>query len=137
NDVGVNITHTLVLLNKIDCDGACERITLLDDFLNLPLDRLEVSGLSGTGLEELRRQVFERLRIVRVYTKHPSEKEPDLTRPFTIRRGQTLLEVAKLVHDDVASRLKSGRIWNAAMSGGISVQPDYQPLDGDIVELLT
>ncbi|MCA9160672.1 MAG: 50S ribosome-binding GTPase, partial [Planctomycetales bacterium] len=90
SDIGVSITHTLVLLNKIDCDGARERIALLDEFLPLPLDRLEISALAGTGLEDLRRQVFERLQIVRVYTKHPNEKFPDLTHPFTIRNGQTL-----------------------------------------------
>ncbi|MEZ6150480.1 MAG: GTPase [Pirellulaceae bacterium] len=161
SDIGVSITHTLILLNKIDCDGARERLALLDEFLLRPLDRqevspllgtmwpdappsvqasldrLEVSGLRGTGLDELRRQIFERLQIVRVYTKHPNEKQPDLTRPFTIRHGQTLAEVAKLVHADLASRLKGGRIWKPDMSNGVNVNPDYQPLDGDIVELLT
>lgn len=146
SDIGVSITHTLVLLNKIDCDGARERMALLEEFLMWPdappsvqasLDRLEVSGLLGTGLEELRRQVFERQQIVRVYTKHPNEKQPDLTRPFTIRQGQSLLDVAKLVHADLASRLKGGRIWNSTMPSGSSVNPDYQPLDGDIVELMT
>lgn len=137
NDIGVSLTHTLVLLNKIDCDGARERITLLDEFLPLPLDRLEVSALSGAGLDELRRQVFERHQLARVYTKHPSEKQPDLTHPFTIRHGQTLVEVAKLVHEDLASRLKGGRVWKPDMSSSLNVNADYQPLDGDIVELLT
>ena len=139
SDVGVSITQTLVLLNKIDAEGARERLALLDEFLRLPLDRLEVSGLLGTGLDELRRQVFERLQIVRVYTKRPNEQQPDLTCPFTIRRGQTLLEVANLVHADLASRLKAGRIWSSTstLTSGTNVKPDYQPLDGDIVELLT
>jgi ribosome-interacting GTPase 1 len=135
NDVGVSNTHTLVLLNKIDVDGARERILLLDEYLQLPFDRLEVSALLGTGLAELRRQIFERLEIVRVYSKHPSEKEPDMTSPFIIRRGQSLVEVAEQVHHSLATSFKGARLWTANNQGCIQVKPDYIPSDGDIVEL--
>jgi len=60
------------------------RLKLLDEFLDLPYERIEVSATEGTGLGELRRHVFERLGIVRVYTKHPKQKEPDMTKPFAI-----------------------------------------------------
>jgi uncharacterized protein len=41
--------------------------------------------------------------VVRVYTKLPTHKEPDYTRPFTVRRGGTLLDVAMLIHKDICS----------------------------------
>ena len=134
-DVGVSYTATLVLLNKCDDPQAQERLALLDEFIKLPWDRIQVSGLTGEGLDLLRREVFQRLKIVRVYAKHPKQKEPDRSKPFAIRQGETLVEVAMQVHRDMASTLKSARVWGAAVHDGTVVKADYQPIDGDIVEL--
>lgn len=135
SDVGVSYTATLVCLNKCDDPAADERLTLLDEFIELPFDRIKISGQAGTGLDQLRREVFERLKIVRVYTKHPKEKEPDRTKPFAIHCGETLVEVAEQLHRDMASALKSARVWGASVHDGTTVKPDYQPQDGDVVEL--
>lgn len=134
-DIGVSYTRTVTLLNKIDDPDASERLALLDEFLELPFDRLEVSATEGTGLDEVRKYVFDQLEIVRVYTKHPKQKEPDMTKPFAIRRGDTLVEVAQNVHKDMAESLRSARVWGKAVHDGTTVKPDYEPLDGDIVEL--
>lgn len=135
NDIGVSYTHTLLVLNKSDDPAAADRLAIFDEFLNLPFDRIEVSATQGEGLNELRREVFDRLKIVRVYSKHPKEKEADLSKPFTIRNGETLVEVAEHVHRDMAANLKGARVWGRAVHDGTTVKPDYQPLDGDIVEL--
>ena len=137
NDIGVSYTGTVVLLNKADDPQADERLDLLDEFVSIPFERFRVSALNGDGLDQLRSDVFERLEIVRVYTKHPKEKEPDKTKPFTIRRGETLVEVAEKVHREMACQLTSARVWGQAVHDGTSVKPDYQPEDGDIVELHT
>ncbi len=136
-DVGLSYTATIVVLNKSDDSGAAERLSLLDEFLKLPFDRLQTSATVGTGLPELRKSAFEQLKIVRVYTKHPKQKDPDMSKPFAIRQGQTLLDVADCVHRDLAATLKSARVWGKGVHDGISVKPDYQPIDGDIVELHT
>jgi len=136
-DVGLAYTAALVLLNKSDAPAALDRLATLDEFLELPFDRLLISATEGTGLPELRRLVFDRLKIVRVYTKHPKQKEPDMSKPFAIRQGQTLIEVADHVHRDLSASLKSARVWGIAVPDGATVKPDYQPLDGDIVELHT
>lgn len=136
-DLGVSYTATLILLNKCDCPGANERLAMLEEFVLgvLKMERLKVSATDGLGLDELRKRVFEALEVVRVYTKHPKQKEPDMTKPFTIRRGQTLVEVAEHVHRDMAATLKGARVWGQAVHDGTTVKPDYTPLDGDIVEL--
>jgi uncharacterized protein len=137
DDLGVSYTATLLVLNKCDAEGAAERLAMLDEFIlhDLQLERFQVSATTGTGLDDLRRHVFESLEVVRVYTKHPKQKEPDMTKPFTIRRGDTLAEVAEHVHRDMAASLKGARVWGKAVHDGTVVKPDYQPLDGDIVEL--
>ncbi|MEM7476483.1 MAG: GTPase [Planctomycetota bacterium] len=134
-DIGVSYTRTVILYNKIDDPDAEERLALLHEFIELPFEHLQVSATEGTGLEDVRRFVFDALEIVRVYTKHPKSKEPDMTKPFAVRRGDTLVEVAQNVHRDMADNLKSARIWGEAVHDGTSVKPDYQPQDGDIVEL--
>lgn len=136
-DIGVSYTSTLICLNKSDDPQAAERLALLDEFLELPFDRVHTSGKEGTGLAELKREVFSRLKVVRVYTKHPKEKEPDRTKPFAVRQGQTLIEVAEQIHHEMASKLKTARVWGAAVHDGTTVKPDYQPQDGDVVELHT
>ncbi|QDV27950.1 GTPase [Aureliella helgolandensis] len=135
NDIGVSYTQTLVLLNKIEVPDAAERLDLLNEFWDIPFDCLEVSGMQGIGLEQVRRATFERLEVVRVYTKHPLQKQPDLTKPFAIRKGGTLLDVAANVHHEMARNLKFARVWGSAVHGGTTVKPDYQPQDGDVVEL--
>lgn len=136
-DVGVTFTETLVLLNKIDSPGAGDRLALLDEFIELPFDRIECSGEQPVGLDELRRAAFERLKIVRVYTKHPKQKDADMSKPFAIRQGQTLVEVAEQVHRDMVASLKGARVWGKAVHAGTVVKPDFEPQDGDIVELHT
>ncbi len=138
-DLGVSYTATFVVLNKCDSPGAAERLEMLDEFVlgESKMARFQVSATNGTGLEDLKRRVFETLEIVRVYTKHPKQKDPDMTKPFTIRRGQTLVEVAECVHRDMAASLKGARVWGKAVHDGTTVKPDYTPLDGDIVELHT
>ncbi|MCC6510417.1 MAG: 50S ribosome-binding GTPase [Pirellulaceae bacterium] len=136
-DLGVSYTATIILLNKCDDPGAQERLAMLEEYVLGPLkmERLEVSATQGIGLDVLKRRVFELLDVVRVYAKHPKQKDPDMTKPFTIRRGQTLVEVAECVHRDMAATLKGARIWGKAVHAGTTVKPDYTPLDGDIVEL--
>lgn len=136
-DLGVSYTATLLVLNKCDDPGAQERLGMLEEFVlnGLDMERFQVSAVEGTGLDALRRRVFELLEIVRVYTKHPKQKEADMTKPFTIRRGQTLVEVAEHVHRDMAASLKGARVWGRAVHPGTTVKPDYEPQDGDIVEL--
>ncbi len=101
------------MLNKCDSPGADERLEMLDEYVlgQLPMERFKVSATEGTGLVDLKRRVFEVLEIVRVYTKHPKQKDPDMTKPFTIRSGQTLVEVAECVHRDMAATLKGARVW--------------------------
>jgi ribosome-interacting GTPase 1 len=125
----------LVLLNKIDSPSAVTNIEWLDRYLKLDFDRVHVSGLRGDGLEQLPQEAFRRLGIVRVYAKDPRDREPDMTRPYFLKRGQTLVDFAGQIHGDLIARLKQARVWNASHSDCAIVKPDYQPSDKDAIEL--
>jgi hypothetical protein len=127
--------RTLLLANKADAviDAGSELRTLLE-LVGLHYPALAVSALSGQGLGEVGAWLFEHLGVVRVYTKAPG-KAADRSRPYTLRRGQTVADVARLVHKDLARSLKHARVWGASGFEGQQVGPGHVVADGDIVEL--
>jgi ribosome-interacting GTPase 1 len=95
-----------------------------------------VSATTGRGLGEIGSLLFCQLGIVRVYTKVPG-RPPGRDRPFTLRRGQTVEDVARLVHKDLARSLKYARVWGKSGFDGQHVGRDHPLADGDVVELHT
>jgi ribosome-interacting GTPase 1 len=125
----------LVLLNRSDQDpdgtfAALARETIGEGFLVLA-----VSAARGDGLDALRPVLFSELGRIRVYTKEPAHK-PDMGRPFVLRAGATVDDLAALVHKDLAARLRFARIWGAhARFEGQQVDRHHALQDRDVVEL--
>jgi ribosome-interacting GTPase 1 len=94
-----------------------------------------VSASSGEGVDGIGPFLFEHLHVVRVYTKVPGSP-PDTTRPFTVRRGQTVGDVAVLIHKELVETLRFARLWRDGFEGG-QVGRDHPVQDGDILELHT
>jgi ribosome-interacting GTPase 1 len=136
-DVGLSFTQTFLVHNKIDLPGCEDRIALLKEFSpGLDFKEFRISAEHGTGLEDLRNAIYESLDVVRVYTKLPTKKEADFDKPFTLKRGGTLLEVAELVHRDLATNFKYARVWGTAvLAPGTQMKGDYVIHDKDIVEI--
>jgi len=134
-DVGLSFTKTFLVANKIDAPDADARLELLHELCDFDFREFVVSATEGTGLEELRAAIYESMDVVRIYTKLPTAKEPDRDRPFTIRRGRTLLELAAQVHKDYAKGLRFARVWGTAVHDGTTVKGDYVLHDRDVVEL--
>lgn len=125
---------TLLVANKSDLDPDPEEVKVLEELLQIRYPALAVSAASGQGLGELARFLFESLGVVRVYTKVPG-KPADRQRPFTVRRGDRVLDVARLVHQDVAATLKYARLWGSGEFEGQQVGPEHPVADGDVLEL--
>ena len=126
---------TLLLANKSDPprDSQTAPRTSLD-LPAAPLPALAVSAVTGHGLGEIGPWLFARLGVVRVYTKtpgHAAERE----HPFTLRRGQTIGDVARLVHKDIAQTLRYARVWGKSGFDGQHVGREHPVADGDVVEL--
>jgi ribosome-interacting GTPase 1 len=136
-DVGISYTQTLLAPNKIDLDEAAERMQLLHELCPLDFAEYRISALQGTGLDALRDAIYRSLDVVRVYTKLPTAKTADYDKPFTLRRGSTLVDVAALVHKDLAAALKFARVWGSLVHDASVVKGDYVLADKDVVELHT
>lgn len=125
---------TVLIANKSDLDPDPEEVEILEDLLGLRFPTLTMSAKTGDGTQELASFLFHALEIVRVYTKTPG-KPADNDKPFTVRRGGTVHDVARLVHKDVARDLKFARMWGDDVFDGQQVGPDHLVSDGDLVEL--
>jgi uncharacterized protein len=135
NDAGLSYTQTFLVPNKIDLPEAPERLNLLHELLPLDFTEYVISAEHGRNLETLREAVYRSLDVVRVYSKLPSAKEADHDRPFTLKRGSMLIEMAGQVHKDFLEQLKFARVWGTAVHDGTQVKGDYVLHDKDVVEL--
>jgi ribosome-interacting GTPase 1 len=141
DDIGLSYTQTLLVANKSDLVDAAVRLELFHEEQQAPgakawdFPEFVVSAQAGSGLAELRDAIFRALGVIRVYTKLPRAKEPDYERPFTLRRGGTVADVAALVHKEIAENLKSARVWGAGVHDGTTVKGDHVLEDKNVVEL--
>ncbi len=126
---------TVLVANKADLlDGIEEDLAVFRELTGYDYPVLEVSTETGTGIDRIGPWLFEHLGVVRVYTKIPGQP-PDMSRPYTVRRGETVLDVATLVHREIAESLKFARLWGGGVFEGQQVGADHLVTDGDVLEL--
>ena len=99
-----------------------------------PFEFVEVSTLSGAGLEELSAMFFKLLGIIRIYAKPPG-KPVDMGDPFTLPAGATVMDLATAIHRELAGKLKFARIWGTGVYDGQNAQRNHILNDKDIIEL--
>jgi hypothetical protein len=127
---------TLLLANKADLypDPGSE-LAAFRELAPDPFDSLAVSAESGTGLAGVGPALYALLRIVRIYPKVPGHP-PDMGRPFTLRGGGAVRDVAQQVHRGMAAELRFARVWGkSAEFDGQQVSAAHGVKDGDVVEL--
>ena len=98
------------------------------------LECIEISATTVAGLEKLSAKFFELLGIIRIYAKPPG-KPADMTEPFTLPVGSTVMDLAIQIHRQLAEKLKSAKIWGTGVYDGQNVQRNHVLNDKDIIEL--
>ncbi|MEM2878077.1 MAG: GTPase [Candidatus Hadarchaeales archaeon] len=101
------------------------------------LRAIEDSGFSVISADEdvhvLKKFVYEKLNLIRIYTKKPDE-EPEKI-PMVLPNGSTVIEVARKIHRDIEKSFNFARVWGSTKFPGQRVSRDYILHDKDIVEL--
>jgi ribosome-interacting GTPase 1 len=121
--------------NKADLETDHEaELQTFRELSGLAFPALAVSATTGFGTESLGAWLFEHMGIVRIYTKAPGHAA-DKGRPFTIRRGQTVGDVARLIHKDLERSFKYARVWGRSGFDGQHVGHEHALADGDVLEL--
>jgi ribosome-interacting GTPase 1 len=137
SDIFITTVPTLLVASKADLlPEPREELAVLEELAGVAYPYLAVSADTGQGLDELGGWLFDRLGVVRIYTKIPG-REPDMSRPYTVWPGATVQDVAVLVHKDIAAGLKFARVWGTADFDAQQVGRDHPVQDGDVLELHT
>jgi len=124
----------LLFVNKMDRDGADERLAILREFFGERFEILCGSIERPESLDALRRRLFERLDVIRVCTKVPG-KPPETERPFVLPVGSTVVDLARHIHKDLVQKMQFARIWGAGKYDGQRVPRDHALSDMDVVEI--
>lgn len=131
DDPFVKLLPTLLVAAKTDqVEDVDEELAILEELLGLDLPTLRVS-VTGGDTEHLGRWLFDALGVVRVYTESAAKRDD---RPYTIRQGQTVIDVAEQVHKDFAANFKYARLIRPGEPDR-QVGREYELLDGDRIEI--
>ncbi len=148
NDMTLDELIELVVDNAVYTKGiiALNKIDLLDKIgIEQVRNELEskqktqvvpISASKGTNIENLKERLFENLGIIRVYLK-PKDGNADFSKPFIIREGGSVLQVAKGLHTKAAKNLKYAYVTGrSAKFSDQKVGPEHVLQDGDLLTLV-
>ena len=133
-EVGWAYLKAILLVNKCDFRNAMETYGAFEAQYKETFPILPISAKEGMNIEALKKEVYEILGIIRVYTKAPGG-EPDLSEPVVLKRGSTVEDVALSIHKDFLKKLRYARIWGSGKFNGQMVKRDYPLSEGDVIEL--
>jgi small GTP-binding protein len=114
----------LFVINKCDLISKSPLVT------KKPLNEIYISAKENTGTKKLKRMIWNTLELTRIYLVRRSEK-PSKNSPITMRKGQTLKEVAEKIGSEFAEDITRAKIWGAgAKFPGQEVSLSKKILDG-------
>ena len=133
-DIGKRPRKMLLIGNKNDLDDFNVGSRELHQQFSSMFPVLTISAREGDKLEELKREIFNALDIIRVHTKNPGIKV-DLSDPMIMPKGSTIKDAAESVHKDFRSKLKYALVWGSGKFDGQRVSQEHVLQDNDIIEL--
>ncbi|MBI4244805.1 MAG: 50S ribosome-binding GTPase [Planctomycetes bacterium] len=123
----------LYIANKWDKSNFEKNFSVFNEFYP-SVKALKLSANDHGMIEELKKTIFQRLEIMRVYCK-PQGKAVDYNKPVILKLGNDVVDFAKDLGKGFVSNLKHARLINKENSQGILVSRDYKLVDGDTIEL--
>ena len=121
--------------NKTDQAGGVDNFQVWQDLYSTQFRAEPFSALSEERVGRLRREIFDTLDVVRVYTKAPGKKLEDNAAPFVLRRGSTVIDAAVAVHKELAEHMRYARLWREGQYDGQMVERSQLLEDRDLIEI--
>lgn len=100
----------IVVFNKIDLYDANSIRKIEETLKSKKYCFVLVSCKTGEGISELREKIFKSFGKIRVYTKQPSQQEPD-SEPIMLLPGTTIGEAAEKIFHGFSKNIKKVRVW--------------------------
>jgi uncharacterized protein len=134
DDETLRHVKAVIVANKVDAEGAADRLAILREWSGGRFPIVATSATSRLDLDSLISAAYDTLGVIRVYTKVPG-KPADRTKPFTVPIGSSVVDLAREVHRDFEQSLKFAKIWGSGAFEGQTVRRDHELRDADVVEL--
>ena len=125
----------VIVANKVDLKGAEKNLKLLKTYVHGKVPILAVSCYRRMGLERLGETLFKSLNFMRVYTKEPGKREFS-KKPFILKKGSNVYELAKSIHSDFKEDFYFARVWAKRLAySPQKVGATFTLQDGDSIEI--
>lgn len=120
---------SLTIINKIDLASPGLLKSVKYPFVG-------VSCTTGEGVEELKEAIYQKLNLIRVYTK-PRFEQADLTEPLMLRKGSTIGDACDQIHRELRETFKYAQIWGpSAKHPGQKLSLSHKLKDGDVIYIV-
>ncbi len=123
----------LLIGMKYDSDKAIEHLDIFKEFYGPRFEIFTTSTIKTHNIKEIITRMYEMLGVIRLYAKQPG-KPPDMSQPFVLKTGSTILDLAGEIHNDFVTNFRFAKVWGSAKFDGQKVNKDYILQDGDVVE---
>lgn len=116
---------SLTVLNKIDL--------VQPAFLKaIPYKFVPISAEKGQGIEDLKAAIWQKLNLIRIYTKRRSEEADSA--PMMMRHGSTISDACERLHRDLKKLFRYAQVWGpSAKFPGQKVGLEHVLQDGDVL----
>lgn len=124
---------SVTILNKIDLVNSAyvaeARKRIGEDLVPISADR-------NINLDNLKKLVYERLRLIKVYLK-PRSSSPDFEEPLIVTAGSTISDVCQKIHRNFAGKAKYALVSGTSVRFSPQrVGMDHVVQDSDIVTII-
>ena len=121
---------SFVVVNKADSADA-KQIELV----RKAIPDAHVMSAEKDSPEKLKRAIFERLRLIRIYMKE-SGKKADMEEPLIMRESSTVGDACQRLHKDFLKRFKNAKVWgSSAKFPGQLLHESHVLKDKDVLQI--
>jgi len=99
----------------------------------MPRQGIPVSAKTGDGLQNMKEEIWKRLRLIRIYTKSPNGKAA--TKPLTLPEGSNVEQAVRQVHKTMLKNFRFARVFDKTKFSGRKVGLEYALKDRDVLEI--
>ena len=122
----------LIVVNKIDL---AETPYLRELKEKMP-EALYIAADKGVMVQELREEIFNQLKLIRIYMK-PQGQKADYEEPLIVRKGSTVEDVAARLHRDFLRNFRHAKIWGSSVKfPGQKVGLEHVMEDKDLLSII-
>jgi len=98
---------------------------------------IEISAEKALNIDDLKKRIFQKLEVIRVYTKRYGEKTHS-SEPMILKKGSTVRDACMFVHRDIVAKFKYANVTGKSVKFADQVVGLNHVLeDGDILTIVT